>query len=398
MHVLQAGLVVNAFGNGMAGPFLLVYLHDVRGIPISLAGIAPALSAATGLASALVAAALADRIGMRNTLLLGLGASTVAFLVYPLVHTAQEAWLTALLTGCGFGTWFSMQSTLLAAIVPPERRHAAFAHQRVAANVGLGLGGLFGGLLTAASTASSFALLFLLNAATFVAYGFFVLRVDSPPTPRAGAPSVRYAHLVRDRVLVRVVAVNFVTVAAAIALLNGMLPLFARDVAHVSEAWIGALFLVNSVLIIIAQLPVAKTLEGVRRMRAVAAMNAMFALSLLVWEGAAAFRGIAAALVILAGMMLYSLAECVHAATQGPLVSDLVPPDRLARGMAANAFSWQLGFVAGPGLGGLILGASGLALWPAAAALCAAAAAWSLGIERLLPQRARVTPRAATRR
>ena len=398
MHILQAGLVVNAFGNGIAGPFVLVYLHEVRGIPIALAGIASAISAATGLVSALGAAAVADRIGMRATLLCGLAVSTVAFLLYPLVHAAWQAWLLALLTGFGFGAWFSMQSTLLAAIVPSERRHAAFAHQRVAANVGLGLGGLAGGFVTATSTASSFTLLFLLNAATFVAYGFFVLRVKSPASPPAGAPRVRYADLARDRVLMRVAAVNFVTVAAAVALLNGMLPLFARDVARVSEAWIGVFFLVNSLLIIVAQLPVAKALEGIRRMRSLAAMNAMFAVSLLVWEAAAAFSGAAAALVILAGMTLYSLAECMHAATQGPLVSDLVPPDRLARGMAANAFSWQLGFVAGPGLGGLVLGVSGLALWPVAAALCVVAAIWSLRIEALLPARVRVTPRAQSRR
>jgi len=391
VHTLQAGLVVNAFGNGMAGPFTLVYLHEVRGIPIGLAGIASAITAAAGLFSTLGAAAVAERIGMRTTLLVGLGASTVAFLLYPLVQTASEAWLLALLAGSGFGAWFSMQSTLLVAIVPPERRHAAFAHQRVAANLGLGLGGLVGGLITAAATASSFTQLFYVNAATFVLYGCFVLRVESPATRPAGAPRVSYAELARDRVLMRVVAGNLVTVAAAVALLNGMLPLFAGDVAHVSQAWIGVFFLVNALLIVGAQLPVAKALEGVRRMLALAAMNVAFAVSFLVWEGSAAFDGTAAALVILIGMALYSLAECVHAATQGPLVSDLVPPDRLARGMAANSFSWQLGFIAGPGIGGFVLGASDLALWPVAAALCVATAVWSLRIEPLIPEHARIT-------
>jgi hypothetical protein len=42
VYILQAGLLVNAFGNGAANPFLLVYLHNVRGIPLGLAGLVAA--------------------------------------------------------------------------------------------------------------------------------------------------------------------------------------------------------------------------------------------------------------------------------------------------------------------------------------------------------------------
>ena len=38
VYVLELGALVNAFGNGVVLPFLLIYLHNVRGIPFGLAG------------------------------------------------------------------------------------------------------------------------------------------------------------------------------------------------------------------------------------------------------------------------------------------------------------------------------------------------------------------------
>jgi hypothetical protein len=33
--ILQAGGLANMFGNGVVGPFLIIYLHNVRGIWVS---------------------------------------------------------------------------------------------------------------------------------------------------------------------------------------------------------------------------------------------------------------------------------------------------------------------------------------------------------------------------
>ena len=38
VQILQAGGLANSFGNGLAIPFLFIYLHNVRGIPLGTAG------------------------------------------------------------------------------------------------------------------------------------------------------------------------------------------------------------------------------------------------------------------------------------------------------------------------------------------------------------------------
>ncbi|HUQ41059.1 MAG TPA: hypothetical protein VM052_01025, partial [Candidatus Limnocylindrales bacterium] len=37
---LQFGLLINFFGNGLVAPFLLLYLHFGRGLPVAVAGAA----------------------------------------------------------------------------------------------------------------------------------------------------------------------------------------------------------------------------------------------------------------------------------------------------------------------------------------------------------------------
>src|SRR3954468_18181380 len=70
--LVQAGGVVNSLGNGIVFPFAVIYLHNVRGISFAQAGFALAIGGAAALASGWLAGSLVDRIGGRNTLLVGL--------------------------------------------------------------------------------------------------------------------------------------------------------------------------------------------------------------------------------------------------------------------------------------------------------------------------------------
>ena len=56
-----------------------------------------------------------------------------------------------------------------------------------------------------------------------------------------------------------------------------LLPVFAKNEAGVSEAAIGAIFFVNTVVIVLAQLPIAKLSEGRSRMRMMAALGLLWA-------------------------------------------------------------------------------------------------------------------------
>lgn len=392
VYVLQAGLVINAFGNGAGNPFIWIYLHNVREMPLAVAGLAGSTSAAFSLLGAAVGGSLADRRGARGTMIAGLLISALGWGLYPLVREPWHALALSSLTGSGIGIWLTLQSTVLALIVPQQLRHAAFAQQRVAANLGLGLGGFVGGLIVTTADASTFTVLFLLNAATFLLYCFFVARLTLPtPTPRQ--PNDRgFRETLRDHPFVRVMALNFAFVAGSVALINSAFPVFARNEAEVSEDAIGLFFLVNALLIIGAQLPVARAIEGHRRTRGLALMCVLFASAWMLVELGGVLPALAVALLA-TGIAVLSIGECLYDSIYAPLVADLAPEGKTGHYMASAGLAWQLGFITAPAASGVLLGAAPLLLWPLVAGLLLVVGAYVLRLESLLPSTARMTPR-----
>jgi predicted MFS family arabinose efflux permease len=198
-------------------------------------------------------------------------------------------------------------------------------------------------------------------------------------------PKGGYREVLRDRVFLRFALINFAVVGGAIALLNGLFPVYARDEVGVDERTIGLLFLLNSLIIIAAQLPVARRQAGRRRMASFGLMAVLFAVAWLLVLAAGSLEQRAVALLVLA-ILVISAAECIYDAVQGPLTADFAREGLTGRYMAVNGFSWQLGFILGPALGAVVLGAEPTALWLLAAAVCSLAAVASLSLERRLPR------------
>jgi len=74
------------------------------------------------------------------------------------------------------------------------------------------------------------------------------------------------------------------------------------------------------------------------------------------------------------------------------LAPRLVTREELPAEGALSSLRGTAGMIAGPALGAFVLQQEPLALWPAAAALCLAAGAGGLRLERRLPEAARRTP------
>jgi MFS family permease len=390
--ILEIGTLVNFFGTGLAYPFLLIYLHNVRGIGLGTAGAIAATMGVLGVVAGPLVGPVIDRVGGRRTVAIALVISAVGYALLPLVQEPWEAFLVAATIGLGTGIFWPSTTSLLVGLSPPDRRHTAFAVQRVAVNAGVGLGGLVGGLIATSSDATSFTVLFLLDAATFVAMLAVLPLIPDPELDLAEEPHGGYRSVVRDRVFLSVVGVNVVFIAAGYAQLE-LLPVFAKNHNGVSERWIGLIFFCNTATLVLTQLPVARLVEGRRRMRALALMPAGFALAwLIVLVGALWFQEAAAALVFASAAVVFGFSTSFHGPTQGALVADLAPAHLRGRYMALTSTSWEIGYVLGPALGGLVLSVAPVALWPLAALVCAASIVPVLALERRLPRHLRLTP------
>jgi len=393
--LLQLGGVMNSFGNGVVLPFLVIYLHDVRGFGLGLSGLVVSVSAAAQLCAGVLAGPLVDRIGPRPVLAAGLVMQAVGIGLFPLVREPWHAFVLIAVEGAGSAGFWPSQSTLIARLTPPARRHAAYAQQRVTMNLGIGLGGLTGGLIASVSHPGSFTVLFLVDAATFLAYvGVLTLIRDPGLTSEESAGGqASYRAVLRDRVFVGLWALNFLFVTAGYSLFN-LVPPFARDHAHVTERQIGALFFVNTALIVIVQLPISRALEGRRRLRALALMPVLWIVAWLMLDaGAYWFDTTAAFIVILLALAIFGVGECFHGPAHQALVAEIAPDHLRGRYFAVHSLSWGLAGTVGPAAGGFVLAWRPFALWPLAAAVCLVAAGGSLALERFVPERNRRIPR-----
>jgi predicted MFS family arabinose efflux permease len=260
-------------------------------------------------------------------------------------------------------------------LTPKDRRTAAFAQQRVTMNLGTGLGAAAGGLVATTEDTTSFTILFLANAATFVLYMLILTRVPSakPEPHEDGAGS--YGRVLRHRPFMALIALNLVFVGAGLVPVFEFFPVFGKNEVGMTESAIGVFFLVNTLFIVVMQLPIAKALEGRRRMRALALMAVVWAASFPFLIAAPHVGATSAYVFFLVVMLMFGVGECLHGGAMPALVADLAEPRLMGRYMALSALSWQVAFVITPAAGGFVL-----------------AAAAALVPERAIPPHLRLTP------
>jgi MFS family permease len=393
--LLQLGGVMNSFGNGVVLPFLVIYLHDVRGFGLGVSGLVISMSAAAQLSAGILAGPLVDRLGPRPVLAAGLVMQAIGIGLFPLVREPWQAFLLIAIEGAGSAGFWPSQSTLIARLTPPARRHAAYAQQRVTMNLGIGLGGLAGGLIATVSSPESFTVLFIVDAATFLAYVVVLAFIHDPglTAEETAGGQASYRAVIRDRVFVGLWTLNFLFVAAGYSLFN-LVPPFARDHAGITERQIGAFFFVNTALIVILQLPISRAIEGRRRMRALALMPALWIVAWLMLDaGAYWFDATAAFAVMMVALAIFGVGECFHGPAHQALVAEIAPDHLRGRYFAVHSLSWGLAGTVGPAIGGFILAWRPFALWPLAAGVCLIAAIGALAPERVVPERNRRIPR-----
>jgi MFS family permease len=389
LWIVEAGIFLNMFGYGAVLPFEVIYLHDGRGFSLGVAGLVVGAITGVAVVAAPLAGPVIDRFGARAITAAAGAALAAGYAGLAFARSPGQALVAAACAGAGNGALNSGQSTLLAALAPPDRRHRATAVSRAAGNAGIGIGGALGGLVAACGL-TGFMTLFLLNALTYVVYVGVLIAVvhdGTRPEPIAGG----YRLVLRDRAFVHLAVTNVAMIAVGWGVFTWLLPPYARNEIGISAPLIGLLLLANAATVTVAQIPIARFAEGRRR-------TVMITLAALIFAGACvlvlAARGSAGAAyaAMTTAVIAVGLGECFYTTALMPLVADLAPSGLRGRYMAAMGLSWWIGLAAAPTLGIQLLSRSPAAAFLTAAGVATAAGVSALALERRLPDTARLTP------
>ena len=377
---------LSAAGTGLTLPFLVVYLHGVRGFPVAVAGLAVSMVAAGSIAGNLAGGALSDRLGARNALVLGMTIAAAGAAALVAVRAPWHAFAATATTGVGAGIAWPAQDALLAALVEPARRSSIFSVRMASMNAGLGVGALTAAALVAGPTAHSFAVLYLLDAASFLVVIPLLLSV---PAPRIAATGRRasggYRQVAGDTTFLRVWALTALVVALSYGQLNSAFPIYATSTGVPAGA-LGLAYAANTLTVVVAQLLVLRAMRGRRRTTSLFLACAGWALAWALTLTAGGLGGDVAVTAFVLALVTFGVAEAFLAPALTPIVSDLAPSALAGRYNGLYTLAWTSGFLAGPAIGSLSLGAAGgTPLFAGLIAGCALAAAGTARLRRHLP-------------
>ena len=255
-------------------------------------------------------------------------------------------------------------------MIPAQQRAASTALRQVSGNFGLGLGATVAGFIVAAAHhhLHAFQGLYLFDAVTFAVFALVVLvRIPNPGVTRAASTNESgqgFRAVVRDRLLLALIAGNLALVMIGGAYFSSILPPYAVAHTPVGAGEIGVVVFINTFFIVVAQVPATRVVARMRRTHALAATSAIFAIGLL--------RGAARNAYALAARRYrrlrrssgrIAIAECGQFMVLGPLIAELAPPHLLGRYMSLYQLSFMAGVALGPAVGGALLTTSPNAIW-----------------------------------
>jgi MFS family permease len=358
--IILGGAALSAVGTGMTLPFLVVYLHRVRGIELEIATLALASGPVASVGGNLVGGSLADRVGARRALMLGVaisssGAAWLAFVADPVTAVAAAA-----LVGLGVSISWPTQDALLAAAVEPAQRSNAFSLRYATLNGGFAIGAVAAAAIADFGSIRSFEVLYLVDAASFLAFLPILLaigRAGDSVVLRRDRPVRGYAAVLHDRAFLAVWCLTALIVVVGYAQYVAAFPAYATGTGGISPHALGFAFAVNFLFVAVLQLVVLRLLAGRRRTSAIAGACGCFAIAWLVAiAGAHAGGQGPRAAVFAVGMAVLALGETLLAPTLSPIVNDLASEPLRGRYNGVFVLAWTTGYIVGPAIAGVGLG------------------------------------------
>ncbi|MFZ5814381.1 MAG: MFS transporter [Bacillota bacterium] len=344
MRALLGGILLFHVGWYLLLPFFAVLFTTRRGLTPAQAGLLLAVQSFTLLAGSLVGGWLADRLGRRLTMVGGLLARGLGLWGLGFI-TGLPALLAAVgVAGLGGGLYGPAAKAGIAESATEENRPTAFAARGIAANIGVSLGPLAGGLLLPGGMGLLFGTAALLHLGLALLTWLFYREEPAAASPPRGA--LREVLSDRSYLLFSLVT----TLAWALfAQLMISVPLYAREILGL-ESSIGLLWTATSLTVILFQFLVTRfSTARLQPMTAMAIGTALLGSGLALVSQAGSFAGLLlAVLVFIAGEMLLM-------PTADSVVSTLAPKEMLGSYYGLATVVWGLGEGVGNLVGGSLM-------------------------------------------
>jgi len=365
--ILAAGRFLSQSGTGFTLFYAPIFFVDRVGLSATAVGIGLGIGSLAGIFGRVLGGSFCDSKfwGRRRTLLLATMIAAVASFV--LAATNDFAGLVAgnVLMGFGVGLYWPPTESMVADLTEGDRRQEAFALTRLADNLGLQVGIIFGGVLIAVT--GNYRSLFIIDGISFIVLFAVVWGAISetykPSTATDASPkNLKNGWMVAlaDRTLLVYASVN-ILFTLYISQIQTTMPLYFSKFVPVGTSGMGfstgtitVLFAFSTFLTVALQMPIVKALRRFSHPKALMISALLWGMGFI----AIGLTGMAATgnlFLAVLGLSFLSVATVAYTPFASALVVDLAPDSLRGVYLALNSQCWAIGYLIGPPLGGFAL-------------------------------------------
>jgi MFS family permease len=253
---LLAGEAVQSVGFGIAVPYLTLYLTGPVGITPTQTGVMMLVWAVVSIAGQPLGGVLADRIGRRPVMIVGLAGAGLSAAGFAFVTSFSDVIVVTVAWGIFNNVFEPAAGAYVADVVEPGLRTEAFGLWRVMGNAGFAVGPPLGALVI---WASSMRATFLFAGIAILLFLVIIFRglPESRPEPGEGEPPARFREALRDRLLI-ILALGTAIATFTYAFFEDALPVFLHEERGLAVVTWGLVLGINPILVTLFQYPISR--------------------------------------------------------------------------------------------------------------------------------------------
>jgi MFS family permease len=343
---LLCALGIDNFGSGLFLPLALVYVTQVVGVPLAMAGTAVTLGTVGGLVVPPLAGRLVDRVGPRAVVIGAQLLQAAGAGAYLLADGAGPVVAAAVLLSTGQQLFYSCLYVLIADVagdVPKDRPFAEVGMVRAGC---FGLGGLVAGALLTWLGSAGYRVALVVDVATFFVAALILALFVKLARPHRGQAE-RSVKVLRNRPYLALILFSGLFGLSLDFFLIGT-PVFVLDRLH-GPAWLpGAILALLTVVTSVGGTLALRLTARLTRIAAMRAGSALFAAWCLVSLGVLLVPDGWQVGYLLASTLVFAAGDLVFGPRSGALAEAAAPPVARGRYLAAYQYAFTVAQVLAP--------------------------------------------------
>ncbi|UCH65406.1 MAG: MFS transporter [Ignavibacterium sp.] len=337
----------------MVLPFMALYAVEELEVSPAKAGLILAFYGIGAFISAPFAGKLSDRLGAVILMRISLIGSGLFLIIYSFVTSFIAFLLLTLIWAVIAEAFRPASMSFISDEVPAERRKTAFALNRLAINLGMSVGPVFGGILSTIN----FSLLFYVDGLTSIAAGVYLIfcgikdRTSVETEPQTNIedelPKKKFSILSNRKFLYYLIAI--IPVQIVFFQHIGSLPIFIVEQLMFSKSTFGFLMAINTVMIILIEVPLNDA------MRMWPDWKALMLGAILTGIGFGLTIFGFNSYILIFSIVLWTFGEMIFFPSAGNYVAEHSPENMRGEYMGYFQMTFSFSFMIGPLLGTIVL-------------------------------------------